>query len=44
MAGSFRSYSCLLQVVAADLNTTGSKDYVVYKIRVADDLDEWTVS
>lgn len=30
-------------MVAADLNTSGSKDYVTYKIRVADDVDEWTV-
>lgn len=34
----------LLQVVAADLNTSGSKDYVEFKIRVADDGGEWTVS
>ena len=33
-----------LQVVAADLNSSGSKDYVVYRVRVADDVDEWTVS
>ncbi|GAB4817940.1 hypothetical protein N2152v2_004986 [Parachlorella kessleri] len=32
------------KVVAADLNSTGSKDYVVYRVRVADDVDEWTVS
>ncbi|EFN59116.1 hypothetical protein CHLNCDRAFT_137916 [Chlorella variabilis] len=32
------------KVVAADLNTTGSKDYVEFKIRVADNSDEWTVS
>lgn len=33
-------------VVAADLNSEGSKDYVVYKLRVADlgDGTEWTVS
>ncbi|KAL4430933.1 hypothetical protein ABPG75_006189 [Micractinium tetrahymenae] len=32
------------KVVAADLNTSGTKDYVEFKIRVADDADEWTVS
>lgn len=34
----------LLQVVAAELNTEGSKDIVIYKIRVADSTGEWTVS
>lgn len=34
----------LVQVVAADLISSGSKDYVVYKIRVSDGPDEWTVS
>ena len=34
----------LRQVVAADLNTSGSKDYVEFKIRVADGAGEWTVS
>jgi len=33
-----------LQVVAAELHTEGSKDVVIYKIRVADDSGEWTVS
>lgn len=33
------------RVVAADLNTSGAKDFVVYKIRVGDDSGcEWTVS
>jgi hypothetical protein len=33
------------RVVAADLNTSGAKDLVVYKIRVGDDSGrEWTVS
>lgn len=33
------------KVVAADLNTTGAKDFIVYKIRVGDDSGrEWTVS
>lgn len=32
------------QVVAAELNTEGSKDIVIYKIRVADSTGEWTVS
>jgi hypothetical protein len=31
-------------VVAAELNTEGSKDVVIYKIRVADSTGEWTVS
>ncbi len=32
-------------MVAADLNTTGAKDFIVYKIRVGDDSGrEWTVS
>lgn len=35
---------CAPQVVAADLNTSGTKDYVEFKIRVADDSGEWTVS
>lgn len=30
--------------MAADLHSEGSKDYVVYKIRVADHSGEWTVS
>ncbi|KAK9807024.1 hypothetical protein WJX72_010915 [[Myrmecia] bisecta] len=32
------------KVVAADLNSEGSKDFVMYKIRVADSAGEWTVS
>ncbi|KAI3433581.1 hypothetical protein D9Q98_003392 [Chlorella vulgaris] len=32
------------KVVAADLNTSSSKDFVEFKIRVADDAEEWTVS
>ena len=31
-------------MVAAELNTEGSKDIVIYKIRVADSTGEWTVS
>lgn len=31
-------------MVAAELNTEGSKDVVIYKIRVADSTGEWTVS
>ncbi len=30
--------------MAAELNTEGSKDIVIYKIRVADSTGEWTVS
>lgn len=34
-----------IQVVAADLHSEGSKDVVLYKIRVADSSgEEWTVS
>ena len=33
-----------MQVVAAELNSEGSKDVVIYKIRVADGTGEWTVS
>ena len=33
-----------MQVVAAELRTEGSKDVVIYKIRVADASGEWTVS
>ena len=33
-----------MQVVAAELLTEGSKDVVIYKIRVADGSGEWTVS
>lgn len=32
------------QVVAAELISEGSKDVVIYKIRVADGTGEWTVS
>ena len=31
-------------MVAAELNSEGSKDVVLYKIRVADSAGEWTVS
>ena len=31
-------------MVAAELSTEGSKDVVIYKIRVADASSEWTVS
>lgn len=31
-------------MVAADLNTDGGRDVVMYKIRVADARGEWTVS
>ncbi len=33
-----------MQVVAAELHSEGSKDVVIYKIRVADGSGEWTVS
>lgn len=32
------------QVVAPEILTEASKDYVAYKIRVADDSGEWTVT
>lgn len=32
------------RVVIADLNAAGGKDYVVYQIRVADDVGEWAVA
>ena len=33
-----------VQVVAADLKSEGGRDYVTYKVRVADAAAEWTVS
>lgn len=36
--------AAICQVVAAELNSEGSKDIVIYKIRVADSTGEWTVS
>lgn len=38
------AFDCCVQVVAAELRTEGSKDVVIYKIRVADASGEWTVS
>ncbi|KAL6776573.1 CPLD29 [Auxenochlorella protothecoides x Auxenochlorella symbiontica] len=32
------------RVVVADLNAAGGKDYVVYQVRVGDDVGEWTVA
>lgn len=42
--GGSEFISSLVQVVAADLKSEAGRDFVTYKVRVADDAAEWTVS